>query len=119
MDIEDTHDEKTVLLSSSESRKSSKGLLENGSHQDTSYQAMDIENSQASIHELQLARKRLDSHRLSYTDIVERITLTWHEISVWVPPTKSKLIGSKSSDDAYIPKQILHGGKLSSSFHHL
>ena len=51
-------------------------------------------------------------HRLSFADVIERITLTWSDVNVYAPASKTKLIGKVDSRDAadLQPKHILKNG---------
>jgi len=63
-------------------------------------------------------RQKLSAlRRLSFAEVVEPITLTWENIDVYVPPTRSKpivlrgLCASSANADKVQPKHILKDGK--------
>lgn len=50
-------------------------------------------------------------HRLSFADIVERITLTWENVNVYAPAAKRKMFWKSNSTDIQLqPKHILKNG---------
>lgn len=50
-------------------------------------------------------------HRLSFADIVERITLTWENVNVYAPSAKRKMFWKSNSTDIQLqPKHILKNG---------
>jgi len=70
-------------------------------------------------------RKLSTLHRLGYAEVVERITLTWENIDVYVPLARSKplvlrgLRASAASTDSVQPKHILKDGKKRIHLFHL
>jgi len=58
-------------------------------------------------------RKLSMLHRLSFANIVERITLTWENVNVFAPAKKIKMFGKAKDGDVDLqPKHILKNGTL-------
>ena len=64
-----------------------------------------------------VSHKRSSLSRLSFAEVLERVTLTWQDIDVYAPPTRSKsiilrgLCASSASADSIQPKHILKDGR--------